>query len=103
MNSLSTIPEGKPVVFPTIGKHIPKRVKDLTGRKTGNLTVLGIHSAPVHSALRILELRGHRWVVECDCGNRETRSTKTLTTRVVVADRCYTCKVNIFMGGKDRF
>lgn len=69
MNSKITTPEyvGPPPIVPR-HKHpnVPSFI-DLTGRKKGRLTVIGL----------MAEVKG-RWVVRCICGTYTTRSAKSI-------------------------
>ncbi len=52
---------------------------DLTGKKYGKITVLGLYR------------ENNRWVVECECGNRELRTTKAVKRESKI-DMCESCQ-----------
>ena len=54
---------------------------DLSGRKVGRLTVLGLHA----------KLPG-AWVVRCSCGDFETRKAKAISNPENFGDRCSKCR-----------
>lgn len=61
-----------------IPAHMPLGIADLSATRSGFLTVLS-------------RLPGGRWTVQCDCGELDTRRTRTLTIARVEDDCCYTC------------
>lgn len=62
-------------------KLIPAGTVDLTGRKFGRFTVLGMH----------LTIKG-RWVCRCSCGEFETRKGKSILNPENEGDRCTKCR-----------
>jgi hypothetical protein len=62
-------------------KH--KKCEDLTGKKCGRLTVIGISKQkPVATSL---------WVVRCVCGNYEKRRAKSIKNPLNKGDCCQEC------------
>ncbi len=74
--------------------HSRKTLKDLTGIKTGRLTVLGYSS----------EYK-RRWVVRCDCGRYCLRKNKPLTEKRTgkVELMCSGCEKTFNMRRHDEF
>ncbi len=63
-----------PIPLPTTTlKAIGSKRIDLTGRKKGRLTVVGLSAS-----FRGVSRKGLRWVVRCSCGMYEIRTEKTI-------------------------
>jgi len=63
---------------------LPSGVRNLAGLSVGRLTVVRYH--------RTHPKRGARWLVRCQCGDYEVRSTKALTGSVPVErSMCHAC------------
>lgn len=65
---------------------------DLTGHKQGRLTVIGLSMGI-----------GGRWVVRCQCGAYEVRSSKSLMNPKNDSDRCFACRHEITRRRKDEW
>jgi len=66
---------------------------DLTGRRCGWLTVVGLlDREKVYSFPRRASKRGAPWVVRCVCGAYETRRRKALMNPKNRVDRCHVCQ-----------
>lgn len=65
---------------------------DLTGRRQGRLTVMGLSS----------NVNG-KWVVRCQCGAYEVRSAKALMNPKNDSDRCWVCRHEVTRRRKDEW
>jgi hypothetical protein len=54
---------------------------DMTGKKFGRFTVLGVLDDDGHT-----KNRGTRWVVKCGCGDFEAKSTKAIRSMLTMTD-----------------
>lgn len=66
------------------GKHVPKN--DLTGRKFGKLTVIGVDEEK--------RGRGIQWICKCECGNLKSYRTNLLIRGNVISCGCETRKMS---------
>lgn len=62
-----------------------KSFVDLTGTRFGRFRVVGYMG-------KRRDDRPAQWLVRCDCGDYETRSTKAIKRAAEGADRCYVCQ-----------
>lgn len=67
--------------------------QDLTGKRVGRLTVVGKHSSN--------KSKGAIWLVRCDCGDYETRSSKSINNPENHGDRCVYCRNLTYLKAKD--
>lgn len=72
--------------IPTLG--IPPGLDDLTGHRTGRLTVIGYHGARHNPRGEVIH---HRWVLRCDCGRWTVRRSRALKKPRCAEDCCDTC------------
>lgn len=66
---------------PTVGERNTNGFIDLTGRRVGRFTVIGVAR---HFAAQ--------WVVRCDCGRYSTRRAKAIKNAENTQDRCEHCR-----------
>ena len=69
---------------------------DLTGRKFGRFTVLGVYA---EARTKI----GLRWVVRCVCGTYSVRAGKAIKNKNNAHDRCEQCRYLAYMKRDDHF
>lgn len=65
-------------------------MRSVIGKKRDRLTVIGIHDAEKSSK------KGAAWVVRCDCGNYETRSTILRWLGTHAPDMCLECRARVW-------
>lgn len=66
---------------PILLKTIPKKTEDLTGRRRGRFTVIGL-----------ARHFNKRWIVRCDCGKYSIRKAKSIKNESNNCDRCTECR-----------
>lgn len=85
LNFGDNVPSSTPLPI-TLKKPDNPTFVDLTGRKKGTLTVIGVSYSTLGSSGK-----GLRWVVQCDCGSYEIRTTKSIN-KTLTYDACGICK-----------
>jgi len=70
-------------------KPVPQGFDNLTGRKFGRFTVIGLIGG--------LSTPRFYWVVRCACGNYETRRPKAIKNPKNNLDRCADCRHLLFL------
>lgn len=71
-------------------RPVPWNCPDLTGKKLGRLTVVGLLDGSRHA-------KGARWLVRCTCGDYESRRSKALTNPKNAGDRCDVCRHKVYL------
>lgn len=67
-------------------RKVPLNIENLTGRRRGRFTVLGLAEG----------MKG-RWVVRCDCGTYSLRRSKAINNPENDQDRCEECRHLAFL------
>ncbi|MGY6352811.1 hypothetical protein ACXITX_22815 [Vibrio parahaemolyticus] len=75
-----------PKIEPGIPKYVASTFQDLTGRKRGRLTVVGL----LKGSLKV-------WVCRCDCGRYTARRAKAIKNENNIQDRCDECRHLAFL------
>ncbi|HEC61210.1 MAG TPA: hypothetical protein ENI27_03035 [bacterium] len=80
-----------PIVAPSKGEE------DQTGKRFGFFTVVGKH--------RNERTRGQYalWVVRCNCGNYETRRSRSIKNLNNNNDRCEACRDLVYLKNKEQY
>lgn len=81
-------------------RTVPFNVTDLTGKRNGRLTVLGlyIYKSQKKGASRNEQ---RRWVVRCDCGKYSIRASKAINNPKNNADACNLCRHALMLKRND--
>lgn len=67
-------------------RNIPKWIVNLTGKKFGKLTVIGL------AVIEEKKLNGSKWVVRCVCGRYSMRKARAINNENNKLDCCKECE-----------
>lgn len=82
---------------PKIAPFLGIRAHDLSGKRFGHLRVLGPYLCKTKTKGGANRQGNTRWVVQCDCGYYEARTTKALKKNNPEGNKCLRCqKIDYF-------